>query len=107
MQNRKRRPLLGGTSAIAAIRAGVLSESDTGTVARRRHIAKFFGDARYPTDARAQLRRGGMPDSRSEGSAPDPWVLDEAFRGGCGNRRPRDHAQQSARGCGGRLAGLV
>ena len=36
MQNRKRRPWIGGTPAIGAIRAGVLSQSDTRTVARRR-----------------------------------------------------------------------
>jgi uncharacterized SAM-binding protein YcdF (DUF218 family) len=36
MQNRKRRPWIGGTPAIAAIRAGVLSQSDTRTVVRRR-----------------------------------------------------------------------
>ena len=35
MQNRKRRPWIGGTPAIAAIRAGVLSQSGTRTVARR------------------------------------------------------------------------
>src|SRR5438552_11709614 len=36
MQNRKRWPWIGGTPAIAAIRGGVLSQSDTRTVARRR-----------------------------------------------------------------------
>src|SRR5438874_848894 len=36
MQNRKRWPWISGTPAIAAIRAGVLSQSDTRTVARRR-----------------------------------------------------------------------
>src|SRR5882724_6463334 len=36
MQNRKRQPWIGGTPAIAAIRAGVLSQSDTRTVACRR-----------------------------------------------------------------------
>jgi uncharacterized SAM-binding protein YcdF (DUF218 family) len=36
MQNRKRRPLVGGTPAIVAIRVGVLSQSNTRTVARRR-----------------------------------------------------------------------
>jgi len=36
MQNRKRRPWIGGTTAIGAIRAGVLSQSDTRTVACRR-----------------------------------------------------------------------
>ena len=36
MQNRKRRPWIDGTTAIGAIRAGVLSQSDTRTVACRR-----------------------------------------------------------------------
>ena len=36
MQNRKRRPWIGGTTAIGATRAGVLSQSDTRTVACRR-----------------------------------------------------------------------
>ncbi len=36
MQNRKRRPWIGGTTAIAAIRAAMLSQSDTRTVAWRR-----------------------------------------------------------------------